>query len=119
MLSGVGVDIVDIRRFRRVMERYGERFLTRLFTDGERAYCDKKWRPEYHYAARFAAKEAAIKVVGRRLPFTDIEVLREEMGKPTLYVKGYEKGCRWHISLSHDGDYSVAYVMMEEDFETC
>jgi holo-[acyl-carrier protein] synthase len=117
MIRGVGVDIVDIRRFGRVMERYGERFLTRLFTDGEREYCSRKWRPEYHYAARFAAKEAAIKVIGRRLTFRDIEVLRGERGKPILQVKGYENGCRWHISLSHDGDYSVAYVIMEEECE--
>ncbi|MFQ5328814.1 MAG: holo-ACP synthase [Thermodesulfobacteriota bacterium] len=117
MIRGVGVDIVDIRRFGRVMERYGERFLARLFTDGERAYCDVKLRSACHYAARFAAKEAVIKVVGRGVTFRDIEVLREADGKPLLQVRGFEDGCRWHLSLSHDGDYSVAYVTMEDDSE--
>jgi len=117
MISGVGVDIVNIKRFGRVMERYGEKFLARLFTDGERAYCDVKLRPACHYAARFAAKEAVIKVLGRRVSFRDIEVFREADGKPLLQVKGYEAGCRWHLSLSHDGGYSVANVIMEGDSE--
>lgn len=117
MIRGVGVDIVEIGRFEGVMERYGERLQGRLFTEGEVSYCEGKRRANHHYAARFAAKEAVIKAIGTRLPFRDIEVVRGEKGKPLIHVKGYEKGYRWNLSLTHDGDYALACVIMEAESE--
>ena len=113
MIRGVGTDIVDVRRFERARKRYGRKFVRRLFTGEEIAYCEERYNPALHYAARFAAKEAVIKAVGKRLPFKEIEVVREENGRPFLHVEEYRLGYRWHLSLSHDGDYSLAYVIME------
>jgi len=118
MIRGVGADIVDVRRFEKACNRYGRKFTRRLFTGEEITYCEGRYRPALHYAARFAAKEAVIKAVGRRVPFKDIEVVRGEGGRPLLHVEEYKWGYRWHLSLSHDGDYSLAYVVMEAVSET-
>ncbi len=116
MVKGIGVDIVDVSRFEGVLERHGKRFMERIFTPGEMDYCEGKYRPAMHYAARFAAKEAVIKALGKRIPFKNVEIVRGESGKPGLDVKGYtaEMGYIWHLSISHDGGYSLASVILEE-----
>ncbi|MCK2215131.1 holo-ACP synthase [Actinomadura sp. ATCC 31491] len=115
MILGIGVDVVDIARFERALERTpGLR--ERLFTEGERPL------PVQSLAARFAAKEAVAKALGapRGLGHQEAEVCRDELGKPELRVSGrvaetaYELGVkRWHISLSHDAGVAVAYVIAE------
>ena len=84
---GLGVDIVRIDRMRAVLER-SPRFRTRVFTEGERAYCDKTNQPEVHYATRFAAKEAVLKALGtgfsKGIAPADVEVVRLKTGRPQV-----------------------------------
>ena len=115
MIVGVGIDVADIARFERSLERTpGLR--DRLFTAAERGL------PGRSLAARFAAKEALAKALGapRGLLWTDAEVRREEGGRPVLHVRGTvaaaaaERGVtRWHVSLSHDGGIATAVVIAE------
>ncbi|MFC9977788.1 holo-ACP synthase [Spirillospora sp. NPDC127200] len=117
MIVGVGIDVVDIARFERSLERTpGLR--TRLFTEGERGMAGRS------LAARFAAKEALAKALGapRGLLWTDAEVRRAGDGRPSLHVTGTvaaaaaERGvARWHLSLSHDGGIATAVVIAESD----
>ncbi|WP_433176303.1 holo-ACP synthase [Actinoallomurus sp. CA-150999] len=115
MIVGVGIDVVDVARFARSLERTPNLAL-RLFTDHEREL------PVRSLAARFAAKEALAKALGAPgdLLWHDAEVRRAENGRPTLHVKGTiaEAARRlgittWHVSLSHDGGVAVAVVMAE------
>jgi holo-[acyl-carrier protein] synthase len=111
MIKGTGIDIVDVRRVKRAIERFGNAFTTRLFTEDELNYSLKKRRPEVHLAARFAAKEAFFKARGLKAGikrFKDVSVLRDLDGAPRLKVKGLRGSERIHLSLSHDGDYSIA-----------
>ncbi|UCB52485.1 MAG: holo-ACP synthase [Candidatus Zixiibacteriota bacterium] len=86
MLDGLGVDLVEVGRIRRAHNRWGERFLRRVFTVEERAYCMRKAHPEQSLAARFAAKEAVLKAIGTGLSggirWTDVEVVNDESGRP-------------------------------------
>lgn len=117
MILGVGIDIVDIKRFKAALERWGEPFTERLFTEDELSYCLKMRHPEVHFAARFAAKEAFFKAIGikegiRR--FKDISVLRTEDGEPILDVPALAPSTRLHLSISHDGANCVAQVVAEQ-----
>ena len=115
--AGLGVDIVEVDRVKRALERT-PRFAERVFTEGERAYCSSKRFPERHYAARFAAKEAVSKALGtgfRGFGVSDIEVVLDEKGKPSVALHGFaaqlaaEKGIvAVHISLSHTSALAVA-----------
>lgn len=90
MISGLGVDIVEIDRMRDALARR-PRMKERLFSDEERAYCDGRNKPEIHYAMRFAAKEAVLKALGTGfsgMRFRDVEVLRDERGRPTPKLSG-------------------------------
>jgi holo-[acyl-carrier protein] synthase len=122
----VGVDVVDLDRFESVMTRQ-KSFLDRVFTAGEREYCDKAKATSVRcqrYAARFAAKEAVMKALGCGLGaygFHDVEVAREDdSGEPSLLVKGKaavladERGItRWMLSLSHSDVVAIALVAAE------
>ncbi|MCL4078573.1 holo-ACP synthase [Coriobacteriia bacterium Es71-Z0120] len=110
-ISGLGVDIVEIERMRRALERH-PRMRERLFSEEERAYCDSRARPEIHYAMRFAAKEAVLKALGMGfsggIRFTDVEVVRDERGRPVPRLSGRaeeiarEAGVvEMHLSLSY------------------
>ena len=115
-----GVDIIEIPRVRQVLERYGERFLERVYTSGEIAYC--RGRPP-NLAARFAAKEATMKALGtgvRGVGWKDIEVVRQESGAPSIRLHGRaeRRGERLGVqeislSLSHSEDYAVAFVVIQ------
>lgn len=121
MIYGLGIDIISVHRLREVVERWGRRFLERVFTSGEISYCLSRLDPYPSLSARFAAKEAMVKAVGcRNLRFKDIEVLNIESGKPIinpgigLREKLDSIGIRnIHLSLSHDSNYSVACVVLE------
>ncbi len=118
MLS-TGVDIIEIDRVRQVLERYGQRFLNRVFTPGEIAYCRGR---APNLAARFAAKEATMKALGtgiRGVGWKDIEVIRHASGAPAIKLhrrgESRAKGLAVQeisISLSHSREYAVAFVVI-------
>lgn len=124
MILGTGVDIVAVERVARAVDRYGERFLRRVFTPAEIAYCTSA---EAHraarLAARFAAKEAVLKALGiglRGVRWTDAEVCRDELGRPSVRLTGRlaeiaaaRGATRIHLSLSHTQEYAVAQVVIE------
>jgi holo-[acyl-carrier protein] synthase len=116
----VGVDLVDIDRIRQVIERQ-PRFVDRVYTPGERAYCDQRRDPAERYAARFAAKEAVLKALGTGLggaDFAEIEVVRHPSGEPSLAVSGRAEARAdelgiggWLITLSHSQHLAQAFVV--------
>ena len=111
MIRGIGIDIVEIDRIRTVIEKRGEKFLKRVFSDFEIEYCASKKYPYPSYAARFAAKEAYIKFAGMQggLKFNRIEVVNGENGKPVMRINGYFDDSL-HVSLSHSRKNAVAVV---------
>jgi holo-[acyl-carrier protein] synthase len=122
-VKGIGVDLALIPRFREVVGRWDERFLHRVFTDEEIAYCRRRRDPIPHFAARFAAKEATLKALGTGLrmgvSWREMEVRRERGQAPTVVLSGrcravaLAKGAG-HVllSLTHDGDYALAQVVL-------
>jgi holo-[acyl-carrier protein] synthase len=125
MITGLGVDIVEIDRMKAALERRPA-MKERLFSEDERAYCDKRNKPEIHYAMRFAAKEAVLKALGtgfKGMRFTDVEVMRDETGKPVPNLRGRaaevaeERGVlEMHLSLSFTHTTAVASaVAITED----
>lgn len=124
MIYGVGTDIVEISRLQMVLDRWGDRFIDRVFTETEAAYCRRKALPAPRFALRFAAKEAFVKALGSGfrggLSFRQIEVVHDEKSAPALSLHGKclsaYRDCglkRSHLSLSDDGDYAVAFVVLE------
>ena len=116
----VGVDIVDIRRIRKSYEKYGEKFLRRVLTESEIKYCTKKKDMTPSVAARFAAKEAVSKAIGSGISggfsWKSVEVVNDEHGRPSLRVLDKALGISdndLRISLSHSGDYAVAFVLLD------
>src|SRR5579875_1591505 len=92
MILGIGTDLAEVVRIRRSIERYSDRFLDRIYTANEQAYCASKANAAERYAARFAAKEAGMKAVGtgwrRGITWRDFEVINEPSGRPTLLLSG-------------------------------
>lgn len=117
-MGSIGADIEQISRIERVMART-PRFLERVFTPAERAYCDGKARPGQHYAARFCAKEAFAKAVAHKLSWQDVEILRGESGPPSIHAHGLAAellaGRTVRLTLSHAGDYAIAMVLIEDE----
>ena len=124
MIVGTGIDIVDIQRMGRLMERWGNKFLNRVFTEPEQLYCSGRAVPAMHFAAAFAAKEACLKALGTGMSggihWQDIEVGHNRQGKPdvTLRGKGGEMAIRrgigsLHVSLSHTDQLAIAVVVAE------
>jgi holo-[acyl-carrier protein] synthase len=122
MIVGVGVDLTPISRMAEVIGRHDGRFEARVFTDAERRDCMQSAEPAQHYAARFAAKEAAVKAcpVLRGQRWHDVEVVREPDGRPRLVVHGEAAVAatragvaRFFVSLTHAGDSAVAMVVAE------
>ncbi len=122
MIVGVGVDLCEMARLDRAIGRHHGRFEARVFTDEERAYCVARARSVDHYAARFAAKEAAYKALGATEPLSwrEFEVVSGDGGRPRLALHGgaarlaASRGvARWHLSLSHDGGRAIAFVVAE------
>ena len=125
-MRGIGVDLVRIPRMRDVIGRWDDRFLRRVFTDAEIAYCRARRDPVPHFAARFAAKEAALKALGTGLRlgvrWRELEVRRERGQAPTLVLSGRSReislargGRRMLLTLTHDGDYALAQAMLIDD----
>ena len=125
-VKGIGVDLALVPRVRQIVERWDERFLRRVFTDDEIAYCRRRRDPIPHFAARFAAKEATLKALGTGMrmgvSWREMEVQRERGEAPTMVLSGrcraiaLAKGAREVLlSLTHDGDYALAQAMLVDD----
>ena len=124
MILGVGVDIEEVERLKAAIERHGRRFLDRVFTPGEIAYVDHAANRFQRYAARFAAKEAAMKAIGtgwaEGVRWQDIEIVNSESGRPEMKLSGKAAeiaaslGCRAvHVSLSHTKRMAIAQVVLD------
>lgn len=124
-IIGVGLDATEIARIAEAIDRYGDRFLRRVFTEGEVAYCQAKRDFASSYAARFAAKEAAMKALGtghsRGVYWTGIEVVRRH-GPPRLAFHGGAAdrlramgGTSSIVTLTHSRDLAIAQVMLLRD----
>jgi holo-[acyl-carrier protein] synthase len=124
MIVGTGIDIAEVPRIRQSIERFGERFLGRIFTPGERRYCDSKANRIERYAARFAAKEAAMKALGtgwnHGVRWQDCEVVRMPGGRPTMAFHGRASefsaklGVKnTALSISHTSEQAIAQVILE------
>jgi len=122
-ILGIGMDIVETKRIADSLARFGDRFLHRVFLDGEIAYSNSMKFPPLHLAARFAAKEAISKAfgtgIGRELGWRDLEIIREPSGQPKVQLHGraetYAKTrgvLEVHISLSHTADYAAASAII-------
>lgn len=118
-----GIDIASVRRIRGLIRRQGEESLSRVFTPGERAYCDPKKRRFEHYAARFAAKEAFLKAVEtcakRRCDWLEIEVRHRPTGKPYFFFSaktrkalGLTSRSLVELSITHEREYAMASVLV-------
>ena len=126
MIVGTGVDIAEVPRIRQAIERYGERFLKRVFTAEEIRYCTGKVNAAERLAARFAAKEAGMKAIGTGLrggiTWKDMEVVRYPGQRPQLRYSGRAAeiaaalGCKKiHLSLSHTAEQAIAHVILESE----
>lgn len=124
MIVGSGIDLVEVQRIQQSLERYGQRFLNRVFTAAEQAYCMRKRNAAESLAARFAAKEAAAKALGtgisRGVHWLEIEVVREPGGRPNVRFHGRAAEiatqlgvARAALSLTHTGTLSMANVLLE------
>jgi len=125
MIYGIGVDLVSVSRIERVIQRWGDRFVCRVFAPDEVEFCSKQASPSHAFALRFAAKEAFSKALGlgmrKGIQWRDIEVFNYPEGKPGLKLHGTSfEICRKegvngiHLSLSDEGENGVAMVVLEK-----
>ncbi|MGV9007657.1 MAG: holo-ACP synthase [Brevundimonas sp.] len=128
MILGVGADLCDIRRIQTSLDRFGDRFKRRCFTELERTRSDRKPDPAWSYAKRFAAKEACAKALGtgmrRDVYWRDMGVVNRATGQPTLALTGHAARhlaaltpigheTRIHLTLSDEHPYALAFVVIE------
>ena len=127
MILGIGTDIVEIKRIKYAIGRWGDRFVKRIFSQRESEYCYSKSDPSTHFAARFAAKESLIKAVGNSSIGTgaaytlkNIEVCNSPSGAPAIVLKPgiidqdkYDGSLRIHLTLTHEREYACAFVVLE------
>lgn len=124
----IGIDIIEIKRLKKLITKYGKRFLNKIYTPDEISYCEKNSVHKYsRYAGRFVAKEAVAKALGqgiREISFKDIEVIKDEFGKPDIELHSraaelanYMKVIDIYISISHCHDYAVANALLEYDID--
>lgn len=125
-IRGLGLDLVQIERVKSLIDRRGERAVQRLFTEGERAYCERKKERFASYAGRFAVKEAVMKLLGtgwaRGVRWVDIEVVRNSGEAPRVVLHGEaariakSKGIeRVHITITHDAGIAAAVAVAESE----
>jgi len=118
MIIGIGADLMDIRRIEKSLDRFGERFTNRCFTEIERAKSDKRRMRAASYAKRYAAKEASAKALGtgiaRGVSWKEIGVVNLPGGKPTLELKG--RALDWLQRLTPDGHTPLVHITITDDF---
>ncbi|MBI3358220.1 MAG: holo-ACP synthase [Nitrospirae bacterium] len=123
MIIGIGVDLVKIPRMQKMLKRWGDRFLNRVFTDSEITCAQKKKLQHIFLSGRFAAKEAVLKALGIGLQmgvrWQEIETLHDDLGKPVITLSGKVQQIardrmvsELFVSLSHEGDYAVAQALL-------
>ena len=125
MIVGIGVDLAEVPRIRQSIERFGDKFIKRIYTPAEIAYVERKANKFERYAARFAAKEAGMKAIGtgwrRGITWQDFEVANLPSGKPTLKLHGVAaqiaeklKVRNVSLSLTHTAELGMAHVILED-----
>src|SRR5262249_41196907 len=125
MIVGTGVDLAEVPRIRASIERFGSRFIDRIFTPAEIAYVESKANRYQRYAARFAAKEAGMKAIGtgwrHGVTWRDFEVANLPSGKPTLKLHGIAARVAEHLrvrnvslSITHTAELGMAHVILED-----
>jgi holo-[acyl-carrier protein] synthase len=125
MIAGIGVDVVDIARVQALLDRHGERFLRRVYTEEEAAYAMGGANKAERLAGRFAVKEAVMKALGtgksQGILWRDVETVRGRLGKPEVRLHGH--AVKWlkvrgwgavHASITHEGGKAVAFVIIEK-----
>jgi holo-[acyl-carrier protein] synthase len=124
-IVGTGIDIVECLRIAQMIERHGELFITRVYTDAEIEYCTARKAATQHYSGRWAAKEAVLKALGtgwrRGISWRDIEIRNDRKGAPTVNLRAGARDVmekagirRLHISISHCRSFAVAHVVAED-----
>jgi holo-[acyl-carrier protein] synthase len=123
MIRGIGVDVIEVERIRRAAARWGEGFLGRVFTPGERGHAGSSRAAAERLAGRFAAKEAVMKALGlgwRRMAWREIEIAGDPSGRPVVRLSGRaaraaaELGVQaWFVSISHTRELAVAHAVAE------
>lgn len=127
-IVGIGTDIIECLRIAQMIDRHGELFIRRVYTEHEIAYCSTKKAATQHYAGRWAAKEAVLKALGtgwvRGISWRDVEVRHKPGGAPTVALRGGAKEVlersgisRLHLSISHCRSHATAYAIAEGDEE--
>ncbi|MCK4521211.1 MAG: holo-ACP synthase [Nanoarchaeota archaeon] len=111
MISGIGVDIENIKRFEKACEN--KNFLNLIFTDKEIIYCKNKKKPYMSFAGKFCAKESIIKAYDKKIILKNIEIINLESGKSEVRINGKINN-RVKCSISHTNDYAVAFVVIEK-----
>jgi holo-[acyl-carrier protein] synthase len=125
MVYGIGIDLVENGRIEKIIGKWGQKFLQRVFSDREVEYCRKHVQASVHYGARFAAKESFLKALGIGLgmgaKLREIEVVHDEKGKPDLVLWGGAKAhiekkkiTKIHLSLTHTKKYATAFIVLEK-----
>ncbi len=117
MITGIGIDIIEVERIKKLVDK-NPRFLKRIFTTQEIHYSQKKINKYQHFAARFAAKEAFFKALGRRIKWTDIGLINLSSGKPQLEIKDTKLKEKFsfdkiHVSVAHLKEHAVAIIILE------
>lgn len=124
MVIGIGIDIIEIDRIKNSIDRFGNSFLNKIYTDKEISYCSQKNNSYQHYAARFAAKEAVYKALTtgweKGLSWQNIEITNEDNGMPVVALNGklesfLSDGKKLKISLSHSRDYVACVAIIYKD----
>lgn len=129
MIVGVGTDLVEISRLEKAITRHGDRFVQRIFSPEEQKTCTTKANQPSCFAKRFAAKEAFVKALGTGMRegiwFRDIVVSNDSLGKPLLHISGESRKrmqtfgpMAIHLSLSDDGNFALAFVVLETHGDT-
>ena len=124
LIVGCGIDLVKIERIEIIIKKWGDNFISRVFTLSEREYCEKKKGNKYQsYAGRFAAKEALLKALGlglRGANWKEIEIKNDELGQPIINASGKLKNIasakgvsKYFITISHTKEYAIAQVILE------
>ncbi len=125
MIYGIGIDLVENDRIEKIIRKWGDRFLSRVFSLQEIAYCSRHVQAAIHYGARFAVKESFLKAIGtglgRGVHLADIEVIHEESGKPVIKLYGQAQAYivkagieKIHLSITHTKNYASAMVLLEK-----
>jgi holo-[acyl-carrier protein] synthase len=125
MIYGIGIDLVENDRMVKIIQKWGEKFLSRVFSKAEIAYCGRHAQASIHYGARFAVKESFLKAIGTGLgggvKLLEIEVVNEASGQPRLMLSGGAQDYlvktgieKIHLSITHTKNYASAMVLLEK-----